>query len=107
MAKKVGYTLIYASNASDQFASIDRKFHRLIEKVILEQLTYTPLAETRNRKMLEQPAPFGAAWELRCGPGNRFRVFYRVDEEQKAVRILAIGVKNRDRLLFGDEEYEP
>ena len=28
---------------------------------------------------MEPPAPFDASWELRCGPKNRFRVFYDVD----------------------------
>src|SRR5436309_76690 len=24
----------------------------------------------------EEPSPFSAGWEIRCGPRNRFRVFY-------------------------------
>jgi hypothetical protein len=45
-------------------------------------------------------------WELRFGPGNRFRVFYEVDEKRFEVRILAIGVKDRNRLFIGGEEIE-
>jgi hypothetical protein len=63
-------------------------------------------AETRNRKPLDQPAPFEASWELRCGPDNRFRVFYDVDAESQTVLVLAIGVNERNRLLIGGEEYE-
>jgi hypothetical protein len=54
---------------------------------------------------LEQPAPFGALWELRCGPDNRFRVFYDIDFTAEEVRILAIGIKDRSRLLIGGKEY--
>ncbi len=53
-----------------------------------------------------QPAPFQASWELRCGPDNRFRVFYDVDSASQAVQVLAVGVKDRSRLLIGGEEYE-
>lgn len=55
---------------------------------------------------MEQPAPFEASWELRCGPDNRFRVFYDVDAETHTVEVLALGVKERSRLLIGGEEYE-
>ena len=62
--------------------------------------------ETHNRKPVEQPAPFGATWELRFGPGNCFRVFYEVDDIKQTVWILAIGIKERDRLFIGREEFE-
>ena len=53
----------------------------------------------------ELPGPFGATWELRCGPDNRFRVFYEVASDAQEVRILAIGVKDRNRLSVGGKEY--
>jgi hypothetical protein len=52
---------------------------------------------TGNRKPLEQPIALGVRWELRLGTSNRFRIFYRVDGEQRQVRILGIGVKERNR----------
>ena len=55
---------------------------------------------------MDQPAPFDASWELRCGPNSRFRVFYDVDPASRAVSILASGIKDRNRLLIGEEEYE-
>jgi mRNA-degrading endonuclease RelE of RelBE toxin-antitoxin system len=90
----------------DHLAAIERKYHRLIQKTLDEQLSHTPDSETRNRKPVEQPAPFAATWELRFGPGNRFRVFYDVDLNENTVWILAIGVKNRERLLFAGEEFK-
>jgi hypothetical protein len=68
-------------------------------------LSYTPEKSTRNRKPLEQPAPFGATWELRCGPNNRFRIFYEVDATELMVGVLAIGVKEGNKLFVGREEF--
>jgi hypothetical protein len=85
---------------------IESKYHGLLQRAILEHLTYTPTEETRNRKPLEPPAPFAASWEIRYGPDNRFRVFCDVDPASEGVRILAIGIKDRNRLVIGDEEYE-
>jgi hypothetical protein len=106
MAKQRKYTLSFAPQAVEHLDRIDSKYHGLLEQTINEQLTHTPTKETRNRKPLEQPAPFGASWELRCGPDNRFRDFYEVDAAAREVQILAVGVKERNRLWIGDEEYE-
>src|SRR5215471_14589505 len=106
MAKQRAFTLIFAPEAVEHLDWIDPKFHSLIQRAINEQLTHAPAKETRNRKPLEQPAPYGASWELRCGPDNRFRVFYEIDTAAHEVQILAIGVKDRNRLLIGGEEYE-
>ncbi len=106
MAKRPKFTLSFAPQAIEHLDLIDAKYHGLLRRAIHEQLTHTPAEETRNRKPLDQPAPFGAPWELRCGPDNRFRVFYEVDSAAHAVQVLAIGVKDRSRLLIGGEEYE-
>ena len=106
MAKRPKFTLSFAPEAIEHLDLIESKYHGLLRRTIKEQLTYTPTEETRNRKPLDQPAPFGASWELRCGPDNRFRVFYEVDAAEEVVQVLAIGVKDRNRLLIGGEEYE-
>jgi hypothetical protein len=72
----------------------------------LSQGIFHPNAETRNRKPLKRPIAFGADWELRLGPDNRFRVFYQVNAASREVRLLAVGVKDRNRLLIGGEEFE-
>jgi len=48
----------------------------------------------------------GADWEIRFGPGNRFRVLYDIDEENQQVLILAVGIKDGERLLVSGEEVE-
>jgi hypothetical protein len=45
-----------------------------------------------------------AEWELRFGPGNRFRVFYQV--QAQAVIILALGEKVGKRLFVEGKEVE-
>jgi mRNA-degrading endonuclease RelE of RelBE toxin-antitoxin system len=101
------FTLFFAPEVGNHLRSIERKYHSLIRETINEQLRHSPTLVARNRKPLHQPAPFGATWELRCGPNNRFRVFYEVDENKQTVLILAIGFKQGNRLIVGREEYEP
>ena len=67
---------------------------------------FEPGAETTNRKPLRQPAPFGATWEIRFGPDNRFRALYDIDEETRMVQIMAIGEKQRQRLFISGEEVQ-
>jgi hypothetical protein len=66
------------------------------------QLANQPLVETRNRKPL-RPNPV-APWELRVG---RLRVFCDVSEGPPAtVRILAVGVKDRNIVHIGKKEIQ-
>ncbi len=77
-----------------------------MRETIKEQLSFAPQQETRNRKPLERsPGPYGATWELRCGPDNRFRIFYEVETESQEVWILAIGVKDQARLFIAGKEF--
>jgi mRNA-degrading endonuclease RelE of RelBE toxin-antitoxin system len=106
MARRQPYTLAFASEVTRHLRAIDAKYHALIRQKVGEQLRFAPAVETTNRKPLRQPAPFGATWEVRFGPDNRFRVLYDIDEDTRVVRILAIGEKQRQRLLIGGEEVQ-
>jgi mRNA-degrading endonuclease RelE of RelBE toxin-antitoxin system len=106
MAGAGDFTIVYAPETREHLAAIDRKYHRLIEEKILEQLSHAPEEETRNRKPLQRAAPFGATWELRFGPQNRFRVFYEIKHDEMVVWVSAIGIKKRERLLIGNEEVD-
>lgn len=106
MAKRQHFTLIYDPKVGGHLAAIESKYHSLIRTTIEEQLRFEPETVTRNRKQLERPIDLGARWELRLGPDNRFRVFYRVDAEKRQVRILAIAVKERERIFLAGEEVE-
>ncbi len=106
MPRRRSYTLIYAPEVKRHLEAIERRHYSLIRATIEEQLQFEPDVETRNRKPLRQPAVLEAQWELRFGPDNRFRVFYEIDQESSTVYILAIGVKERERLLIGGEEVD-
>ena len=106
MAKKQLFTLIYDPEVAGHLDAIEPKYHSLLRATIEEQLSFEPQKATRNRKQLERPIDMGARWELRLGPGNRFRVFYGVDVEQREVRILAIAVNERNRIFIAGEEVE-
>ncbi|MBX6316780.1 MAG: addiction module toxin RelE [Isosphaeraceae bacterium] len=97
---------IYAPEVKQHLRAITPKYCSLIRATIEDQLRFEPDIATRSRKPLQQPAAFEAAWELRCGPENRFRLFYRVDQDRQEVQALAVGVKERNRLFIGGEEIE-
>jgi hypothetical protein len=104
MPKQPPFLLIYDPAAVGHVGAIDAKYQPLIRTAIEEQLQFEPETATRNRKPLTRPIQFDAKWELRLGPQNRFRVFYRVEADQREVHVLAIGVKERNRLIIGGEE---
>jgi mRNA-degrading endonuclease RelE of RelBE toxin-antitoxin system len=106
MPRPAKFELIFAPETVGHLDAIGHKFCRLIPKTIDEQLTFTPERETRSRKPVEQPSPFGATWELCLGPNNRFRVFYEVDNDEHTVQVLAIGIKERSQMFVGGEEFE-
>lgn len=105
MARRPKFTLDYAPEIYEHLNSIERKYHRLVAETIKEQLFHTPEVKTKNRKPLEEPTSFGATWELRFGPKNSFRVFYEVDHAEKTVTVLALGVKEGNRLFIGGQEF--
>jgi mRNA-degrading endonuclease RelE of RelBE toxin-antitoxin system len=105
MAKKRPFALVYSGEVRQHLQAIETKHQALIRAEIEGQLLFNPEVETRNRKPLKRPILSGADWELRLGPDNRFRVFYQVDTDTHQVRVLAIGVKDRNRLFIAGEEF--
>ena len=93
--------------ALDHMDAIERKFHPLIRKTVDDQLAHDPDVATRNRKPLVRDTAIGATWEVRCGPGNRFRIFYDIHRDERLVVVLAIARKVRERLYVGKERFEP
>ena len=100
------WSVIYARQVAGHLEAVDRKYHGLIRDGIEERLTHEPLVETRNRKPLTRPSVLGDVWELRLGPGNRFRIFYQADPDRGEVSVVAIAVKERNRLFIGGEEID-
>jgi mRNA-degrading endonuclease RelE of RelBE toxin-antitoxin system len=104
MKEKSRFELIYAPQVRMHLKAIERKYYSLIRRTIETQLKFEPDVETRNKKPLKRPEEWGADWEVRFGPDNRFRVFYATDREHQIVNVLAIGEKKGNRLLIGGEE---
>jgi plasmid stabilization system protein ParE len=100
------FKIIYAPQTKSHLKAIERKNYTLIRNTIDAQWRFEPLIETKNRKPLSRPVEFEANWELRFGPDNRFRVFYEVSETDREVRIIALGVKRRNKVFIGGQEVE-
>jgi hypothetical protein len=105
MAKKQPFALVYADEVKLHLRAIEPKYYPVIQAEIEVQLLHEPDVETRNRKPLKRPVSFGADWELRLGPDNRFRVFYHVDTVRRHVRVLAVGFKKRNQHFIGGVEF--
>jgi len=104
MTTKQRFLLIYAPITKLHLKTIERKYYSLVRITIEGELQFEPDVETRNRKPLKRPVIFEAEWELRFGPDNKFRVFYDINIESHEVYILAIGVKEGNRLFIGGKE---
>jgi mRNA-degrading endonuclease RelE of RelBE toxin-antitoxin system len=104
MAKPQRYNLIYAPEVKEHLKAINKQHHAQIREAIEERLGFEPDREPRNRKPLEESALWEDAWELRCGGQNHFRIFYQIDHTAMEVRILAIGVTDRNELIIGKEK---
>ena len=107
MAPRESYSLVYAPVVKAHLKAIEPKHYSLIRNEIEIQLRFEPETETRNRKPLKRPIVSEARWELRIGPGNRFRVFYKTVRESGEVQVLAIGEKKGSKLFIGGKEFEP
>jgi mRNA-degrading endonuclease RelE of RelBE toxin-antitoxin system len=106
MVRRQRFSLLFDPKVKQHLRTIDAKYQSLIRATTDEQLRFEPETETRNRTPLQQTAGLGATWELRFGPDNRFRVLYAVDLENHCVQVLAVGVKDGNRLLIEGEEVE-
>src|SRR5437016_2562410 len=104
MVRRAPFTIIYDPEVMNHLLAIDRKYHSAIRRTIEEQLAYEADVETRNRKPLLREVELDADWELRCGIDNRFRVFYTIDMARREVQVLAIGVKEGNRLFIAGKE---
>jgi mRNA-degrading endonuclease RelE of RelBE toxin-antitoxin system len=100
--KRPPYKIEYAPETEKHFEWLTARDSAIVLDTVPRQLSYEPTVRTRNRKPLEA-SPL-APWELRIG---RLRVYFDVEEEpERVVKIRAVGVKDRNRVLIGGEEVE-
>jgi mRNA-degrading endonuclease RelE of RelBE toxin-antitoxin system len=98
----VSYRIVYAPATEEHLRALTARQRTTVFDGVDEQLVHQPAVETRNRKPM-RPNPL-APWELRIGD---LRVYYDVEETpESVVTILAIGIKDRNRVMIGGEEVE-
>lgn len=92
----MAYVIEYSPEAEDHLRRLATRQQRSVVDAVDRQLANQPTVETRNRKPMRlNPV---APWELRIG------VYYEVsDEPRPTVTVLAIGVKERERVRIGGE----
>jgi len=96
------YRIEYSPHTISHLQALTARQRSLVLDAVEEQLSHQPTVETRNRKPM-RPNPL-APWELRV---EECRVYYDVGEApEQVVMVLAVGVKDRARIIIGGEELE-
>lgn len=98
----MAFHIQYSPEAEEHLSGLTARQRGTVFDTVDDQLGHQPTVETKNRKPM-RPNPI-APWELRIG---KLRVYYDVEEEpEKIVTILAIGVKERNRVRIAGEEID-
>jgi len=98
----MSYIIEFAESVKQQLRDLSARERSIVFDAIEEQLTYEPLVETRNRKLLRPNAI--APWELRI---DYLRIFYEgLPDRPDILRILAVGRKEGNKLIIGGQEVE-
>lgn len=92
------YMIIYNREANNQLNQLG-KTGKFIKKEISRYLSHQPDVESKKRKHLHPNAV--AEWELRLG---NWRVLYNIHADEVEVVIIAVGKKQREKLLIDGEE---
>ena len=95
----MAYRIVYSANIREHGRSLSARQRSIVFDTIDEQLTHEPTIETQNRKEM-RPNPL-ASWELRIGD---LRVYYDVTEAPQTVTVVAIGIKQGNRIFIGGRE---
>ena len=96
------YEIVYADDALGHLQDLPARLSAIVVDEIERQLTHQPTVETRNRKRMRRQTL--APWALRIGDA---RVYYDAREApEPVVEILAVGVKEHNRVLIGREVTE-
>lgn len=96
------YHIEYSSDTIAHLQALTARQRSLVFDAVEQQLSHEPTVETRNCKPM-RPNPL-APWELRI---EECRVYDDVGEDpERVVMVLAVGVKDRARVIIGGEEVE-
>jgi mRNA-degrading endonuclease RelE of RelBE toxin-antitoxin system len=96
------YRIEYAAEAEEHLSALTAREATTVLDTVPRQLSHEPTVRTRNRKPLETNPV--APWELRIG---HLRVYFDVEEgPERVVKVRAVGLKDRNRVLIGGEEVD-
>jgi mRNA-degrading endonuclease RelE of RelBE toxin-antitoxin system len=96
----LAYRIDYSPATEEHLRVLTARQRAMVFDGVDDQLAYEPAVETRNRKPM-RPNPL-APWELRI---EELRVYYEIAEDpEQVVTIVAVGVKDRNRVLIGGKE---
>ncbi len=96
------YIIDYSPEAEDHLRWLTTRQQRTVVDNVERRLLHEPTVETKNRKPM-RPNPV-APWELRLGT---LRAYYDVEEQpEQRVIIVAVGVKEGNRVRIGGEVIE-
>jgi len=96
----LAYRIDYSQATDEHLRVLTARQRAVVFDGVDEQLEHEPGVETRNRKPM-RPNPL-APWELRI---EELRVYYEIEElPEQVVTIVAVGVKDRNRVLIGGKE---
>ena len=95
------YEVRWSPDARDHLQRLAANQRAFVLDNVEPHLIEQPAEPSKKRKQLaENPL---ATWELRLGD---LRVFYDVNASENAVEVVAVGVKEHNRLRIGGEEVE-
>ena len=98
--RRRAYRIEYAPEEEKHLRALTARDAATVLDRVPGELAHQPTVQTRNRKPLE--ANPLAPWELRV---EHLRVYSDVEEQpQRVVKIRAVGIKDRSRVLIGGEE---
>ena len=92
----MSYKIEYSPDAEEHLLLLVKREQRVVLNAVDGQLAFQPTVETRNRKPM-RPNPL-APWELRVG---RLRIYYDIEDD--TVIVLAVGIKEGNRVRIGKE----
>jgi len=98
----MSYRIEYSPDTIAHLQGLTARQRALVLDAVEQQLSHQPTVETRNRKPM-RPNRL-APWELRV---EECRVYYDVGEDpEPTVMVVAVGIKDRSRVIIGGEEIE-
>jgi mRNA-degrading endonuclease RelE of RelBE toxin-antitoxin system len=97
----VAFEIRWSPDARDHLRLLPSYQRAIVLDNVERDLSDRPDEPTKKRKLLrENPL---ATWELRLG---ELRVFYDINKQELAVEVVAVGVKEHNRLCIAGEEVE-